>query len=580
MIKIYESLQDLQVKIDETFKELSQGFNKVNGAITQKNLPAAESALNDLFKAFMSRTRAINAQSASVGADIKKIESQCAEISAEKEQFKALYNSGIAMTTQGELQGLITFAMDQMTYHLRAERGFLILVDEHGEREYFVSKNFDGQNIDDPAAEVSTSVIQKTLDALQPIKVDDDTLSESIMKQGSFVRLGLRAVMSVPIIFRKKLLGVVYLDRREETKGFSDNDLAFLVAFSRQIAFRVNELKEKQHVHTEYERRDRNRLQSLREKYNFSEIIGKSERLVKVLELAGKVASSEVTVLIQGESGTGKELIARAIHFNSDRYEHKFIAINCGAIPSELLESELFGYESGAFTGAVKTKIGKFEAAHRGTLFLDEVAELSMNLQAKILRVLQTKELERLGSTETRKIDLRIISASNKNLQQMVREGKFREDLYYRLKVVEIELPALRERKEDIHLLVSFFVQKYGEQRIQSVSEDAMDILENYAWHGNIRELENVIQRAIILSSGTQIEVQDLPPEIVSKTESGYKVDKDLSLEDAETDFRRWFVLRALRKSNNNKSKAAEMLGINRTHFFRMLNQLGISDSE
>ncbi|HMZ05963.1 MAG TPA: helix-turn-helix domain-containing protein, partial [bacterium] len=161
-----------------------------------------------------------------------------------------------------------------------------------------------------------------------------------------------------------------------------------------------------------------------------------------------------------------------------------------------------------------------------------------------------------------------------------VREGKFREDLYYRLKVVEIELPALRERKEDIHLLVSFFVQKYGEQRIQSVSEDAMDILENYAWHGNIRELENVIQRAIILSSSTQIEVQDLPPEIVSKTESGYKVDKDLSLEDAETDFRRWFVLRALRKSNNNKSKAAEMLGINRTHFFRMLNQLGISDSE
>ncbi|HNJ72130.1 MAG TPA: sigma-54-dependent Fis family transcriptional regulator, partial [bacterium] len=456
----------------------------------------------------------------------------------------------------------------------------LILVDEHGEREYFVSKNFDGQNIDDPAAEVSTSVIQKTLDALQPIKVDDDTLSESIMKQGSFVRLGLRAVMSVPIIFRKKLLGVVYLDRREETKGFLDNDLAFLMAFSRQIAFRVNELKEQQHVHTEYERRDRNRLQSLREKYNFSEIIGKSERLVKVLELAGKVASSEVTVLIQGESGTGKELIARAIHFNSDRYEHKFIAINCGAIPSELLESELFGYESGAFTGAVKTKIGKFEAAHRGTLFLDEVAELSMNLQAKILRVLQTKELERLGSTETRKIDLRIISASNKNLQQMVREGKFREDLYYRLKVVEIELPALRERKEDIHLLVSFFVQKYGEQRIQSVSEDAMDILENYAWHGNIRELENVIQRAIILSSGTQIEVQDLPPEIVSKTESGYKVDKDLSLEEAETDFRRWFVLRALRKNNNNKSKAAEMLGINRTHFFRMLNQLGISDTE
>ncbi len=578
MTKASDFIKDLQKTFDDGFKEISARFADLNAGLIQKDYEKLEKTLSVLFKTYMEHHRGLNVQFSKLGEDLKKIDHQVEDISSEKEQFKALYNSGMAISTEGELQGLITFAMDQMTYHLRAERGFLILVDEAGQKEYFVSKNFEGQNIDDPANEVCTSVIHKTLEMLKPVKIDDDSMSDSFTRQGSFVRLGLRSVLCVPIIHRKLLLGVVYLDRRDDSKPFSENDLSFLMAFAKQIAFRVNELKEMKNVHNEFEQRDRSRLQDLREKYDFKEIVGKSEKLVTILELSAKVAPTDVPVLILGESGTGKELIARAIHFNSERYDKKFVAINCGAIPSELLESELFGYEAGAFTGAVKSKMGKFESAHNGTLFLDEVAELSVNLQAKILRAVQTKEIERLGGTETRKIDVRIISATNRKLSDQIKEGKFREDLYYRLKVVEIVVPPLRERKEDISLLVNYFIQKYGQNKIAGISDDASDVLEHYQWDGNIRELENVIQRAIILSAKPTIQLNDLPLEIIAKVESGYKIKSDVTLDEAEKDFRKWFIIRTLRKVNNNKTKAAELLGINRTHFFRMLNQLGITD--
>ncbi|MBL7995405.1 sigma-54-dependent Fis family transcriptional regulator [bacterium] len=578
MQNITELLDDLNKKLDEGFKDLSARFADLNNSLARKDYSRAETILSALFKTYMESHRLTNSHVVQLGSDIKKFENQVETIAAEKEQFKALYNSGMSISNKNELQGLITFAMDQITYHLRAERGFLILVDETGQKEYFVSKNFDGQNINDPANEVCTSVIKKTLDVLQPVKIDDDSMTDSFTKQGSFVRLGLRSVLCVPIIYRKTLLGVVYLDRRDDVKSFSDNDLSFLMAFAKQTAFRVNELKEMKNVQHEYERRDRSRLQELREKYNFKEIVGTSEKLVQILELSAKVAPTDVPILILGESGTGKELIARAIHFNSDRFDRKFIAINCAAIPSDLLESELFGFDPGAFTGAVKSKLGKFELAHQGTLFLDEIAELSVNLQAKILRVVQTKELERLGSTETRRIDIRIISATNKKLDALIKEGKFREDLYYRLKVVEIVVPPLRDRKEDIQLLINYFIQKYSQNKITSISDEAVDILEHYQWDGNIRELENVIQRAAILSSTSTIQSNDLPLEIIAKVDSGYKIKNKISLEEAEKDFRKWFIVRTLRKVNNNKTKAAELLGINRTHFFRMLNQLGISE--
>ncbi len=576
MTNISDLHKNFQAFLDESFQRMSGCFAKVNDAIRSNNTENAGKAVNDLFQAYLGHHREQQSKVGMIIKEAQKIELLAGELALEKDQFKALYDSCVILSSEPEIQGLIEFAMDQLTNYLKADRGFLILMNERNENQYVVSKNFDGEVIEQPALEVSSTVIRQTLDMLAPVKIDGQNAQEQMMRKGSFVRLGLCSVICVPVVFRKHLLGAVYLDRKEGSGVFTDRDQSFLIAFAKQIAFRVNELYSVQRMKDECDCRDKNRLQLLRERYQFSGMIGKSEPLIRVMELCVKVAPTEASVLILGESGVGKELIARAIHFNSERSEHSFIAINCGAIPADLLESELFGYEPGAFTGASKAKPGKVEMANHGTLFLDEIAELSLNLQAKILRLLQTHEIERLGSNVVRKMDIRVIAATNQPLMQLVKAGKFREDLYYRLNVVQIDVPPLRERPEDIHLLTGHFIRKYGTGRVTSIHDDALAVLEHYRWDGNIRELENVIQRAVILTTNYEIQVQDLPPEIVAQTEERYKIIPDQSLEAAENDFRKWFVLRMLRKTNNNKAKAAELLGVNRSHFFRILNQLGI----
>lgn len=262
-----------------------------------------------------------------------------------------------------------------------------------------------------------------------------------------------------------------------------------------------------------------NRLfaRELQGKYHFGNIIGKSAQMKRIFELIEKVAPTKATVLITGDSGTGKELIARAIHYNSPRKNQPFISINCGALPETLLESELFGHEKGAFSGAVSQRKGRFELAHEGTLFLDEISEMSTPLQVKLLRVLQEMEFERVGGTQTIKVDVRVVAASNRNLKEEAEAGRFRSDLYYRLNVVHVYLPPLRERLDDLTLLVNHFLAKYAKENEQEpigLSPGAMERLLEYQWPGNVRELENVIERAIILSDRHQIQVKDLPPEV------------------------------------------------------------------
>lgn len=578
MTNISDLIKNFQASLDESFRTLSGAFAGVNDAVRSGNDQDAEKKVNVLFQSYLEQHRDLQAKTRLLLKEAEKNERAFADINSEKDQFKALYDSCVMLSTEPEIHGLITFAMDQLTYYLKADRGFLILINDRHEHQYIVSKNFDGEVIEQPALEVSSSVIRQTAELLAPVKIDDQNAQEQMMRKGSFVRLGLSSVICVPVVFRKQPLGVVYLDRKEGSGVFTDRDQSFLIAFAKQIAFRVHELYAIQSVKDECGYRDKNRLQQIRERYRFSEIIGRSELLVKVFELCVKVAPTEASVLILGESGVGKELIARAIHFNGDRSEHPFIAINCGAIPADLLESELFGYEPGAFTGASKAKPGKVEMAHQGTLFLDEIAELSLNLQTKILRFLQTHEVERVGGNVPRKMDIRIIAATNQPIMQLIKDGKFREDLYYRLNVVQIEVPPLRERPEDIHLLTGHFIRKYGTGRVTSIHDDALAVLEQYRWDGNIRELENVIQRAVILCAGHEIQVHDLPPEIVAQTGERFKIISGQSLEAAENEFRKWFIVRTLRNTNNNKAKAAELLGVNRSHFFRILNQLGIEN--
>lgn len=299
-----------------------------------------------------------------------------------------------------------------------------------------------------------------------------------------------------------------------------------------------------------------------------NKIISISRKMIDIFETIEKIADTPATVLITGESGTGKELIASAIHSKSSRKDKPYLKLNCGAIPENLLESELFGYEKGAFTGAQNRKVGRFDRAQEGTLFLDEIGELTLPLQVKILRVLQEREFERVGGTEVIKADVRIIAATNRDLDKMVAEGKFREDLLYRLKVIPIQIPALRERREDIELLVEFFINKYAREMNKGtikIDHDALEILKNYDFPGNIRELENIIERSVILSEEGKITVSIFPKEVVKGAYSGKKDTfilplNGISLEKIEESF----VRQALENSKGNQTQASKLLGISR----------------
>ncbi len=315
--------------------------------------------------------------------------------------------------------------------------------------------------------------------------------------------------------------------------------------------------------------------QQLKARYKFENIVGTSDKMQKIFGLIDKVASTDSTVLILGESGTGKELVARALHYNSLRSANPFVPVNCGAIPEELLESELFGHEKGAFTGAFRTRIGRFELACGGSIFLDEISEMSPNLQVKLLRVIQEREFERVGGVKTIRADVRIIAATNRNLEEEVAEGRFREDLYYRLNVIPIHLPPLRERPDDIPLLIKHFLDKFLSGRSAKkvdFSKKALPALMRYQWPGNVRELENLVERMVVLSDSDVIDMADLPEKILVGGTSASKVaplidlpEAGIDLSTAVNEFERSIIVQALNKSNWVKNRAAKLLHVNRT---------------
>jgi two-component system response regulator PilR (NtrC family) len=317
------------------------------------------------------------------------------------------------------------------------------------------------------------------------------------------------------------------------------------------------------------------------QEYNFNHIIGESEAMEKVYKMVGRVSDATSNVLITGVSGTGKELVARAIHFNGDRSKNPFLAINCGAIPDDLVESELFGHKKGAFTGADADKDGIFVAADGGTVFLDEVAEIPLNLQVNLLRVLQQREVKPVGSNKTISFDTRIIAATNKDLESEVENGNFRDDLYYRLNVVEIPLPPLQQRREDIPLLAHHFLQKYNKElkrNLKGISSEAMSAMMAYQWKGQVRELENVIERSVLLSDNEYLMLEDLPGAIrdVSGSED---VNMDTEkLEEAVQGFEKHHIQSMLKRTDGNKSEAARLLGIDPSTLYRKMERLGLSD--
>ncbi len=327
----------------------------------------------------------------------------------------------------------------------------------------------------------------------------------------------------------------------------------------------------------------------LDEKYGFSNIIGTGRAMKRIFELVDTIAGLSSTVLIQGETGTGKELIAKAIHFNSPRKDQKLVSINCGAIPENLLESELFGHVKGAFTGAIQTRIGRFERAHGGTIFLDEIGNMPVSLQVKLLRVLQEREFERVGGNSTVKVDVRIIAATSSNLDEMVKDATFREDLYYRLNVIPINLPPLRERREDIPLLVHKFVEHFCETHkldLKTVSPQVMKGLMSYDWPGNVRQLENLVERMVALTGNRPaILPPDLPAEIQNRDALNFVPlieipEEGINFQDVVTDMERELILQSLRRTNGNKKLAAKLLNLKRTTLIEKIKRIGLREHE
>ena len=335
------------------------------------------------------------------------------------------------------------------------------------------------------------------------------------------------------------------------------------------------------------EERERLRRENLflkkevQKEYSFDNIISKNERMRQIFDTIRKVAKYKSTILITGDSGTGKELVAKAIHFNSDRSNNPFVPVNCGAIPENLLESELFGHTKGSFTNAVRTKKGLFEEADEGTMFLDEIGELPFQLQVKLLRVLQDGEIRRVGDSRPIKIDVRIIAATVKDLDKEVREDKFRDDLFYRLNVLPIKIPPLKERREDIPLLVDHFIHKYSRELnhpIQEINQEALNCLLNYSWNGNVRELENVIERAIVLTDSNQIQVENLPLEIQSPREESMVslLNDELSIKKASRYLEMDLIKKALHKTNGNHTHAAKLLEISHRALLYKIKEYGV----
>jgi len=335
---------------------------------------------------------------------------------------------------------------------------------------------------------------------------------------------------------------------------------------------------------TELQKENLRLKSALHKKYHFENIVGQSDEITDVLEVIEKVAASDSTVLIMGESGTGKELIARAIHFNSERMNKPFVPINCGAIPSELLESELFGHMKGSFTGAIANRMGRFEMADGGTLFLDEIGDMNPNLQVKMLRVLQEKCFEPLGSTKTVHTNVRVVAATNVDLERAVEEGKFREDLFYRLNVIPVRVPALRERKNDIPLLIHHFMESFNRTRqrsLKGIAPEALQLLVNYSWPGNIRELENLVERLTILKGSGVVEISDLPERYRQSALSADPAELDipengLDFNSAVDAYENALILKALEKTGWNRNQAALLLRLNRTTLVEKIKKKGL----
>ncbi|MCI0410262.1 MAG: sigma 54-interacting transcriptional regulator, partial [Acidobacteria bacterium] len=484
-----------------------------------------------------------------------------------------MYDISQIIITLRDLTELLNRVLDLAIQIVGAERGLIFLrEDATGELKVRVARNLDHETIRD-AGEYSQRILSEAA-AGRPIVTLDAGSDERFERYDSVSLYNIRSLACIPLKLRDRVLGTVYLDSRKGDVLFSEEDVEFLTAFAGQAAIAI----ENAQLYEALRQENLYLKKTVESRYRFQNIVGTSPSLAGALERLEKIAESSLPVIIQGESGTGKELVARAIHFNSPRRDKRFVTENVAALPETLLESELFGHVRGAFTGAEQDKQGLFELADGGTLFLDEVGEMGLPLQSKLLRVLQDGEIRPVGGSKTRKVDVRIVAATNRDLKAMVAEKSFREDLFYRLNVVTLSLPPLRQRKEDLPLLIDHFLDKIAREKgAKPLKVDAhvLAILSRHRWPGNVRELENTISRLSLFAEGPTLTLADLAkdPELVDRIADlpgGRKV--------PEPSLSRTELRRALKAAAGNRAQAAALLGISRATLFRKIRELRIKD--
>ena len=450
-----------------------------------------------------------------------------------------------------------------------AQRGAILLTNE-GSFETSLIFGLDRAQGKKEAVKVSRTIVQQVLRDGVALLANDGA-AKSNLATDSLALTRAHSVMCVPLLIFNRKLGVLYLDTTLARDQFNREHLQLVAAIAGIAAVAIENARQFQWLETENERL----LSAVNIEHN---MIGESEAMQRVYHFISKVAPTDATVLISGESGTGKELAARAIHRNSKRAQKPFMAVNCAALNESLLESELFGHEKGSFTGALAQKKGRLEIADGGTIFLDEIAELTPSLQVKLLRVLQEREFERVGGTVTLNVDLRVIAATNKNLEEAIEAGEFRQDLYYRLNVVSLEMPALRDRREDIMLLANYFANKYSakcNRKLRGFAPEARTWLTTYDWPGNVRELENSIERAVVLGTTDLVLAEDLPEAMLERE---VNVTATATYHHAVAQAKKQIILDAMDQTEGNFNEAAKRLGVHPNYLHRLVRNLNLRD--
>jgi transcriptional regulator with GAF, ATPase, and Fis domain len=495
-------------------------------------------------------------------------------------QLAAMYrlqNFSRLLAEPADLDGLLNELIDQVVALTKASKGFLVLAgaskpENPHAYEIRVARNLEREPVDGPSELLSDDIIREVISSKKPQIISDALHDTRFQNSLSVINLALSSVMCVPLLYRGELLGLIYVGNNDVVALFTQPQLEMLEVFASQAALFIknatllNELRSEKTVLVE-------RLENVK----FGSITGSCPQMIEVYKRVEKVASTDITVLVTGETGTGKELIAHEIHARSPRAKGPFVTVNCGAIPENLIESELFGHVKGSFTGAVANQIGKFQAADKGTIFLDEIGEMPLALQVKLLRVLQERQIQKVGDAKAIPIDVRVVAATNRELRREVEDGRFREDLYFRLNVIGIELPPLRERGRDVLLIARYLIGRFSKEfggRFDPQTcfdEGAQRAMLNFSWPGNIRQLENHLKKAMVLAEGPRITAADLDLDVPEGQSSPEDI---LPLNDARERWQRDYINRALALNNGNRTKTARDLGVDPRTIFRHLEKL------